>query len=96
MAIPRRLALRPLRRRSGIQFTFLLSFANIVILILDVNVKVFEIMIAPAPFALSGLFEVILDCKVTRYGTMSNSDQPLLKEDVEVLTAVLFRNLVSA
>ena len=94
MAIPRRLALKPLSRRSGIWFAILSFVADGIILILDVTFWVFAIIIAPMPFMLSGLFEVMLDYKVTRYATSRRSDQHLTQgEQVEVLTAVLAGNL---
>ena len=94
MAIPRRLAFKPFRRREGAFWFILLFFADGLVLILDVTFWVFAIMIAPAPFMLSGLFEVMLDVKVTLSATAQRSDLSLTKaEKVEVLTAVLAGNL---
>ena len=67
------------------------------VLVLDTVFWVFAIMTATGPLILSGLFEIRIDYKVTRYLTRARKkegdDQLTRKETVEVLTAVLAGNL---
>ena len=65
-----------------------------IILTLDTAAWVFTIMIGAAPFILSGLFEVIIDYRVTRYLSAESTLQRLdRKHTVQLLTAVLAGNL---
>ncbi|KAG8534083.1 uncharacterized protein KY384_000926 [Bacidia gigantensis] len=92
MTIPRRLG-ADIPRLSP-KWTLLSLLLDVVLLTLDTTAWVLTIMIAPAPFILSGLLEVIIDYKVTRCTTIH---QPISRlpprERVQLLTAVLAGNL---
>ncbi|MCJ1460598.1 hypothetical protein MMC28_010980 [Mycoblastus sanguinarius] len=108
MTIPRRLVLEPPRwffdfhmnHLSGlIKAMFSLCVAGVIVT-LDTAIWVFMIMIAPAPFILSGLVEITLDYRVIRRLMDSHvprgEDQPHgldKSQRVQLLTAVLAGNL---
>ena len=69
-------------------------FLDALILILDTAFWIFAIMTATAPFILSGLFEMIIDYRVTRYLSERHGQNQLEEaEIIELLTAVLAGNL---
>ena len=92
MTIPRRLGCISLDLRKP--FRLLSLPLNLLILTLDTIVWVFIIIIAPTPFIFSGLYEVIIDHKVTWLIAAKTPTTPLTrKEVVQLLTAVLAGNL---
>ena len=108
MTIPRRLVLEPPRwffdfnvthLKGLIKAIFSLCIAGMIVT-LDTAMWVFAIMVAPAPFILSGLLEVSLDYRIIRNlmssHTIRGQDQPMgldRGQRVELLTAVLAGNL---
>ena len=93
MTIPRRFG----SRTPHLPWKFIVAslVMDALIVVLDTVFWVFAIMIATAPFILSGLFEIIIDIKVTRYVSMVHRQQHQLAEAevIELLTAVLAGNL---
>lgn len=98
MTIPRRLSSHaPHLSLPWLPYSLILNLLfslilDALILTIDTVFWVFAIMIATAPFILSGLFELIIDYKVTRYASKAH-DQLAKAEIVELLTAVLAGNL---
>ena len=100
MAIPRRLSIHtshsslPWLPWKLIPRLLISLIRDAVILTLDTVFWVFAIMTAPASFILSGLFEVIIDYKVTRYIPKRHGPYQLADAQVvELLTLVLAGNL---
>ena len=92
MTIPRRLSSRA--RRLSLKLLPISLIRDALILTLDTAFWVFAIMTSTAPCILSGLFEIIIDYKVTRYASKADDDQRLSEaEIVELLTAVLAGSL---
>ena len=93
MTIPRRLGSRT-PHWKGWRIPISLIW-DALILVLDTVFWVFAIMTATAPLILSGLFEIIIDYKVTRHlnEVHDNNDRLTEQEIVDVLTAVLAGNL---
>ena len=93
--VPRLLNSRYRHRPYVALVWLLLSLAlDAVILTLDTAAWVFTVMIATAPFMLSGLLEVMIDYRVTRCITAKSTTPQLEKKHtVQLLTAVLAGNL---
>ena len=94
MTIPRRFG----SRTPHLSWKFVVASLVIdaLIIIFDTVMWVFAILIATAPFILSGLYERIIDIKVTHYASTGHDrqDHRLAEtEVVELLTAVLAGNL---
>ncbi|MCJ1280541.1 hypothetical protein MMC21_008370 [Puttea exsequens] len=92
MTIPRRLGARtPHFRLRWFPFSLIL---DALILVLDTAFWVFAIMTATGPLILSGLFEIIIDYRVTHYASTRHTQHQLSEvEIVELLTAVLAGNI---
>ena len=92
MTVPRRLGAHAPHMPLWLLLVSLVVDA--LILILDTAAWVFTIMMATAPFILSGLFEVIIDYKITRWTAPDIASDHFDRQTVvDLLTAVLAGNL---